>query len=128
MSDIQEQQSLVKEEDALKIQQENHNPEDIAAAFFKLNFTKLVNITNKMSLRQLKRLVVQVAAYPFTPTAYEPRSQDERIAAYTFNEMVTNKVVMQLAFEAQKIQEKQNAQETPVAQEGEKVNDDQKTT
>lgn len=96
----------------------NHSPADIAAAFFTMNQTKLVRSLNALSLRALRRMVLNVAAYP-TKGQYNPRDENERTAAYLFHEMMFNKSIMQLQVEAEKI-EKANLEQTN--KEGENTN------
>jgi hypothetical protein len=81
--------------------QEAHKPEDIAAAFFRLNKAKLERQLVNMSAKQMRRLLMNVCSYPFVDKAYMPKDDEERQIAHTVHEMLLNRTIMQLSFEMQ---------------------------
>lgn len=81
--------------------QDTHKPEDVAAAFFKLNSNKLELLLDKLSAKQLRRVIFNACAYPFVDVKYNPRTDEERQTAYVVHEMMLNKTIMQLSYEMQ---------------------------
>src|SRR5271165_5299706 len=80
-------------------------PQDKAAAFFKRGAAELVILLNDMSLREMKRMIMNVATYPHLDRNYEiKRDSIEFKASYRFNEMVWQKTIMQLSVEADKVE------------------------
>lgn len=76
---------------------------DKAAAFFQKSAADLQIHLNGMSLREIKRMVMNVATYPYLDRAYTvKRGSIEEKASYRFNEMVWQKTIMQLQFEQEK--------------------------
>lgn len=76
---------------------------DKAAAFFQRSAVDLNMLLNGMSLRAIKRMVMNVATYPYLDRNYEiKRDSVEAKASYRFNEMVWQKTIMQLEFEQEK--------------------------
>lgn len=89
---------------------EKHAPEDIAAAFFGMEQPNLKRLIDGLSHRQLKRLVFQLVSHPFTPAQYVPTSEEEKKAFYLGNEMIQNRMIMQLSMEMQKVHEAEQKQ------------------
>jgi hypothetical protein len=87
-------------------------PEDLAAAFFRLQGPRLKELLSKLNAKQLRRVVLNACSYPFTEKAYNPRTQTEKQTLYLIHEMVLNRSIMQLHFEMQKAEEAANKQET----------------
>lgn len=78
-------------------------PADKAAAFFQKSVGDLKHHIDQMSLRALKRMVLYQATYPFLGKEYTlKKGSAEFKAAYRFNEMITQKVLMQLQYEHEK--------------------------
>jgi hypothetical protein len=78
---------------------------DKAAAFFKKSAAELANLVPNMSKRALERMIMHVATYPLLGKEYIVKiGSIEHKAAYRFNEMVMQKTIMQLQFEADKAQ------------------------
>jgi hypothetical protein len=78
-------------------------PADKAAAFFQRSVGDLKVHIDRMSLRGLKRMILYQATYPFLGKEYKLKvGSPEYKAAYRFNEMITQKVLMQLQFEHEK--------------------------
>lgn len=100
---ISQQLEVLTEETKQAAQAADHAPEDIAAAFFQMQYPKFQSIVERLSFRALKRLIVTCAAYPLVPREYKVRNDEEKQALYLFSEMVQNKMIMQLAFEQQKV-------------------------
>lgn len=82
-----------------------HEPADIAAMFFTMNEKKLRTALKKLSAKQTFRMVMAVASYPLIKNEYLPKTDEERAAAYLFNEMTFNKNIMQLQIEAKRMEE-----------------------
>lgn len=81
---------------------ELHNPADVAAAMFTKRLPILQKIVKQLSMKQLKRLIMNVSSYPLVDDKYKPQSQLEKDAAYHFSEMVNEKTIMQLYLEQEK--------------------------
>lgn len=79
------------------------SPADLAAAFFDKHLFALKTRVNMLSLRQLKRVMMSVASYPFAKVEYEPRSGIEKEVAYHFDQLIHTKAIMQLEFEREKV-------------------------
>lgn len=78
-------------------------PADKAAAFFQRSVDDLKVHVDRMSMRALKRMILYQATYPFLGKEYKLKvGSPEYKAAYRFNEMITQKVLMQLQFEHEK--------------------------
>lgn len=80
-------------------------PEDYAAAFFKKQKPVLKSLLNEMSAKQIRRFVMHVAAFPLHNEGEVPKGKEEIFAARIFNEMVHNRMIMQLAAEWKKVEE-----------------------
>lgn len=91
--------------------QDIHQPEDIAAAFFQRSKPVLKKLLGTMSAKQMRRFVMHVGSYPHHDKGDLPRTEEEKKAAYILNEMMFNKTIMQLAAEAQKVDEAQKQEE-----------------
>src|SRR5271165_2825262 len=79
------------------------NPADKAAAFFKKSAAELELLLRDMSLRAMKRMILNVATYPYLDRDYTvKRGSTEEKASYRFNEMMWQKTIMQLHFEQEK--------------------------
>jgi hypothetical protein len=79
-------------------------PADKAAAFFQRSAHDLVILLDQMSLRAIKRMVMNVATYPYLDRDYTvKRGSVEDKASYRFNEMVWQKTIMQLQYEQEKV-------------------------
>lgn len=92
-------------------------PADKAAAFFMKSAQELSRLIKDMSLRELKRMVMNVAAYPYIDIKVPKKGSIEERATYFFNEMTTHKMIMQLQFEQEKVlkemeEEKNNTNQT----------------
>lgn len=87
------------------------SPEDIAAAYFSLNQPKLKKAIDQMSLRQIRRLFWNLASYPFVPEEQKLKSDEEKSAFYVANEMISNKTIMLLHYEMQKVEEAQRKEQ-----------------
>lgn len=77
-------------------------PADKAAAFFMKSAQELSRLIKDMSLRELKRMVMNVAAYPYVDMKVPKKGSLEERATYFFNEMIWHKTIMQLQFEQEK--------------------------
>ncbi len=123
----EKEQQLVEELQKQAEQLKNQNPEDLAAAFFSLEQPRFKKIVDGLSQRQLKRLLFQLVSHPFTPQQYAPSNQDEKDAFYLGDQMIHNRMIMQLHYEMQRAEQAQQAMdnETPSGDnnEGEKVNE-----
>lgn len=93
------------EELLAQVPESNHTAADVAAMFFMMNEKKLKNSIHKMSRKQMLRMVMAVASYPLIKNEYLPKTDEEKSAAYLFNEMTFNKNIMQLQVEAAKMEE-----------------------
>lgn len=77
-------------------------PADKAAAFFKKSAQELNRLLSDMSLRECKRMIMNVAAYPFVDMRPVKKGSNEEKASYFFNEMIMHKTIMQLQYEQEK--------------------------
>ena len=76
---------------------------DKAAAFFQRSAHDLKILLDKMSLREMKRMIMNVSTYPYLDRNYEVKSGSvEAKASYRFNEIMWQKTIMQLQFEQEK--------------------------
>jgi hypothetical protein len=87
------------------VQTPSYSEADIAASFFSMQAPRLDKLLNKMSAKQLRRLIFNASSYPLVDRKYNPKTQDERDAAYLIAEMVLNRSIMQLHFEMQRVEE-----------------------
>jgi ribosomal protein S6 len=80
-------------------------PADKAAAFFQRSVEDLEKLIDNMSHRALKRMILNVATYPFLDREYTVKKDSTEFkASYRFNEMVWHKTIMQLQAEQEKAQ------------------------
>jgi hypothetical protein len=110
---------------------EQPNPEDLAASFFSLEQPKLNKLLNELSQRQLRRLVFQLCSHPFTPTQYVATSEEERKAFYLGDQMIHNRMIMQLHYEMQKADEaskKTGQTSSSVVESNDSINTNTETT
>lgn len=91
--------------------QEQHNPEDVAAAFFGMQKAKYQTLLAKMAPYQLRRAIMNAVSYPFVDKEYLPETDEEKQFAYLTGELMLNKTIMQLSFEMQQA-EKASSQQT----------------
>lgn len=82
-----------------------NNPEDLAAAFFKLEYPKFVAMLNCLSMNELIRLCINLAGNEFVPDKNKLKTEKEKKAYYIGNQMVHNRAIMQLSFEMEKAEE-----------------------
>lgn len=93
---------------------EQHAPEDVAAQFFMMQKSRLFIMLDKLSAKQLRRLLFNVCSYPFVDKQYMPRTEEEKSTAFLVHELMLNKTIMQLSFEMQKAEEGLKKQEEDV--------------
>lgn len=84
-----------------------HNPEDVAAAFFHLEYPRFKAMLNTLSMNELVRLCLNLAGNEFVPEQNKLKSEKEKTAYYLGNQMVFNRSIMQLTYEMQKVEEAQ---------------------
>ena len=77
------------------VEEQKPAPEDMAAAFFRMQKPRLLMLIEKLSAKQMRRILVNACSYPFVDRAYEPKNETERAVAFLANEMVVNKTIMQ---------------------------------
>lgn len=105
-----EVEELTQQELMDQVPDSNHSPADIAAAFFSMNEKKLNNLLRRMSVRQLRRVIMSVASYPLKGE-YNPKSNEEKGVAYIFSEMMFNKSIMTLQLEAERVEDAQKREQ-----------------
>lgn len=113
-------QGLIKEGDASNEILEgkasaSHKPEDAAAAFFQMNEIKLTRLSKNLSLNQLRRVFMHVALGGIGKTQYKLIGDEERQAAYAFNELVEQKAVMRMALEWERVAEAHKKEQEELA-------------
>lgn len=99
--------------------QTQHRPEDAAAAFFQMNESKLARLVDGLKLNQLQRIFMHVALAGLGKKPYKLIGDDnepEKQTAYVFNELVTQRFVMQLALEMERAE---NAHKKELEKQGE---------
>jgi len=89
-------------DDATQMRPEDYSPEDLAAAFFTLNHKRLLQGLHMMSKRQLIRVCYHISAMGLKDTKAALQDEIEKRCAYVMNEMIYNRVVMQLHAEMEK--------------------------
>ena len=92
-------------------EQDTHTPADVAAVFFMRNKGILKQNLDKLSLRQIKRVLFAIAAYPLAGE-YNPKSDEEKAVAYLINEMMFNKSIMSLQAEIDRAEKTRQKEET----------------
>lgn len=85
-----------------QLRPEDYAPEDLAAAFFTLNHKRLIQGLNHMSKRQLIRVCYHLAAMGLKDVKADLKDDIEKRCAYVMNEMIYNRVIMQLQAEMEK--------------------------
>jgi hypothetical protein len=95
-----------------------HKPEDIASAFFSMEKPNLKKLLKEMSSKQLRRVIMNVASFPMIEPGDKLQTEYEKRAAYLFNEMVTNKTIIQLSYEMQRAEEAAKQLEQGVEENG----------
>lgn len=90
-------------------QTETHLPEDVAAAFFRMERPRLQALLSQMSAKQMRRVMLYVCSYPFVDGVYRPKDNEEKVAVI-LDRMLYNKAIMQLSWEIKKVDES-NAKE-----------------
>lgn len=110
----EETQQAVTEEAQEVVPAPTHNPEDVAAMFFKMNQTKLKYNLSQLSMKQLKRVIYTAASYPLIDNEYSPRTPEENTTIYIMNEMLNQKMIMTMTAEMQKVEEAQRIQNEKV--------------
>jgi len=83
------------------------SPEDVAAAFFQLEYPRFKGMLSVLSRNELERLCLNLAAKELVPDANKLKTDKERSAMYLGDQMIFNRVVMQLTVEMQKAEEAQ---------------------
>lgn len=78
--------------------------QDMMAAFFERHKAQVVFGLSKVSLRGLKRVMMNVALGEFAPRGYDPKNEDERRLAFHFNECITKRGVMRLEEEFKRVE------------------------
>jgi hypothetical protein len=67
-------------------------------------------LIDQMSVRQMRRLIFNACSYPFVDREYQPRTEEEKSAAYLVHEMMLNKTIMTLHYE---MEQAERALQTP---------------
>lgn len=80
-------------------------PEDIAAAFFKLEYPRFKAMLDTLSRNELERLCLNLAGGELVPIQNQLKSEKEKTAYYIADQMIFNRVIMRLSYEMQKAQE-----------------------
>lgn len=102
-----ETKKLSREEFEKTLKNDQNTPEDIAAAFFTLEYPRYKAMLDTLSRNELVRLCLNLAGDEYVPVKNKPKSEKEKAAFYLGNEMVRNRAIMQLAYEMQKAEEAQ---------------------
>lgn len=96
------------------------NHADKAAMMFKMQLPRFHAIVKQLSMKQMRRVLMNVASFPLADDRFKPQSELEKKAAYFFNELVTEKTVMQLYLEQEKaIKAMEEEQKTKSQEKGE---------
>ncbi len=93
------------QQEAAPLVKDIHQPEDTMAAFFKQNENKLSVLIKKLGLKQLRRATMNAASGGLMNKEYILKSDDEKSFAYTLNDIITQRVCMQLAVEMERAAE-----------------------
>lgn len=94
-------------EELVKESMEQHQPADIAAAFFMRQEPKFIQLVNQLSNRGLRRLIMHLALGELANREYPLKDETEKSASYIGNELIFNRVIMQLTAEMQAVEEAQ---------------------
>jgi hypothetical protein len=104
-----QQTTVTKELDAVEVAQAaqtgNNNPEDVAAAFFALEYPRFKAMLQTLSQNELVRLALNLAGNEFVPEANKLKTEKEKTAYYLGNQMIFNRSIMLLTYEMQKAEE-----------------------
>lgn len=98
------------------------DPADVTAAFFKKQKPVLKRLLSQMSAKQMRRFVMNVAAFPLVDKGDLPQTQQEKDAAYIFSEMSLNKSLMIMTEEFKRTEAAMNKQKEQPATEGTESN------
>lgn len=92
------------------IKTEQNKAEDVAAAFFSLEYPRYVTLINQMSQKEMKRLLIHLAAGELAKENKPLVTELEKQAFYVGNEMIRNRTIMQLHYEMMRVEQamKQN--------------------
>ena len=111
MSNEVEIKTETKELSALDVKEavkmDQNAPEDVAAAFFALEYPRFRAMLGELSHNELVRVCLNLAGNEFVPDANKVKSDKEKSAFFLGNEMVFNRAIMRLSFEMQKAEEAQ---------------------
>ena len=94
------EKALVAKEQETELQ---HTPADVAALYFKRHLPVLKELARDLSAKQMRRVFMNVATFPLLGDKYKPQSELEKKACHFFNEMVTERIIMQLQVEQEKV-------------------------
>lgn len=97
----------------------NNSPEDIAAAFFKMEQPRFDIILNSLSHKQMKRFIRNLVLNPYLPKEQQMVTEEEKKAYYIADQMMFNKTIMRLSAEMQALENATN--ETQGEQNGEET-------
>lgn len=112
------EQAMLEKEAAVQPVDGNHA--DKAALMFKMQLPRFHALVKELSMKQLRRVLMNVASFPLADDRFKPQSELEKKAAYFFNELVTEKTVMQLYLEQEKaMKAMEEEQKTKVEEKGE---------
>lgn len=89
------------------VKNDKNTPEDIAAAFFTLEYPKFKALLNVLSMNELIRLCLNMAGKEFVPDANKLKSDNEKSAFYLADQMIFNRSIMLLSYEMQKAEQAQ---------------------
>lgn len=102
-----ETRKMTREEFETSLKNEQLPPEDVAAAFFTLEYPRFKAMLNDLSRNELVRLCLNLAGAEYVPAKNKLKTDKEKQAFYVGNEMVHNRAIMQLSYEMQKAEEAQ---------------------
>lgn len=111
----EEQVSVTEQADSMTREQlENElkqnqtlSPEDIAAAFFRLEYPRFKGMLNILSRNELERLCLNLAGGHLVPVQNQLKSEKEKSAYYLGAQMAENLVIMRLSAEMEKAENAQ---------------------
>lgn len=95
------------DEKAEKLYDSGQTPEDVSAQFFFLYHPKFSARLNKLSSRQLRRIINALVKFPLEKDDYDPKNEDEREAFMLGDRLLTSKYVMQIYVISQAMQQQQ---------------------
>lgn len=99
-----------------------NRPEDVAAAFFKKEKPVLKMLLSKMSAKEIRRTVMNAAAFPLIDKGDVPTTPEGKRAVLLIEEMLMNKSLMVLTQEFQKAEAAMNKQKEQPTTEGTESN------